>query len=232
MDPRDLFPQIFRDRHTRVACSLQSSPAAWLNSSDVRRFASFSARDWMESRALLPNRSGSPSATFLQHLAARAHHHIARSQPQSPMSPVFSVTSPQSRRPVVATRRFLLRQPRPRQRQLLFSPCQKPPDNMLLRARSRARSRLSSHLCALVPSAVIPVTSISSTARQRPPPPKLNHRQTRACAALTPEPNDRWHHPRSPAPPPSLLNRCPGSALHRFFPVFAPPQLSLSSARV
>src|SRR5688572_2551038 len=57
--------------------------------------------------------------------------------------------------------------------------------------------------------------------------PNLNHRQTCACAALTSVPNDRRCHPRSPAPPPSSLNRRPGRALHRFFPGLraAPPFL-------
>src|SRR5687767_11801443 len=134
------------------------------------------------------------------------------------MSPVFSVTSNTVAPLVFATRRLLLRQPRPRQRQLLSPLCQKPPDNLLLRTRPRARGRLSCHLCALDSSAVNPVTSINSTARRRPPLPNLNHRHTRSCAALTLEPNDRWRHPRSPAPPPSSLNRRPGRALHCFFP--------------
>ena len=101
---RSFFPQIFRDRRTRVACPLQSLPAAWLVFSDARRSASSLTRDRMDSRAPFPNGSGSPSATFLQRLASRAHHHIARSRPQSLMSPVFSVTSTQSRRLVFATR--------------------------------------------------------------------------------------------------------------------------------
>src|SRR5687767_6378892 len=134
------------------------------------------------------------------------------------MSPVFSVTSNTVAPLVFATRRLLLRQPRPRQRQLLSPPCQKPPDNLLLRARPHACGCLSFHLCALDSSAVKPVTSIKSTARRRPPPPNLNHRHTRSCAAPTPEPNDRWRHPRSPAPLPSSLNRRPGRALHCFFP--------------
>src|SRR5687767_11525713 len=146
------------------------------------------------------------------------------------MSPVFSVTSNTVAPLVFATRRLLLRQPRPQQRQLLSPPCQKPLDNLLLRARPRARGCLSSHLCPLDSSAVKPVTSIKSTARRRPPPPNLNHRHTHSCAALTPEPNDRWRHPRSPAPPPPSLNRHPGRALHclpglRSAPLLAPAPL-------
>nr|TKW37844.1 hypothetical protein SEVIR_1G075400v2 [Setaria viridis] len=89
--------------------------------------------------------------------------------PRARCRPSFPSLRPQSRRLVSATRRSLHRQPRPWQRQLLSPPCQKPPDNLLLRARPRARGCPSSHLCALDSSAVKPVASITSSARRRPP---------------------------------------------------------------
>nr|TKW14672.1 hypothetical protein SEVIR_5G182000v2 [Setaria viridis] len=108
------------------------------------------------------------------------------------MPPIFSVAPPQSRRPGP---HYATIPPSPTQTTAAtapFPPCQSSaPDNLLLRARPRDRSRLSSHLCALVSSTVSPVTSIRSTARRRPPPPNLNHRQNRACAAPSLVPNDR-----------------------------------------
>nr|TKW09872.1 hypothetical protein SEVIR_6G129624v2 [Setaria viridis] len=71
-----------------------------------------------------------------------------------------------------------------------FPPCQKCAPTVCCFALARATAtRLSSHLCALVPSAVPLVTSIISAARRRLPPPNLNHRQNRACAAPSLAPN-------------------------------------------
>ena len=97
--PTRSFSKISCDRRTRVACPLQSSLAAWLNSSDARRSASSPATTGWILTPPSPIAAEAPLLPFLQHLAARAHHHIARSRLQSPMPPVFSVTSPQSRRP-------------------------------------------------------------------------------------------------------------------------------------
>nr|TKV98656.1 hypothetical protein SEVIR_9G574200v2 [Setaria viridis]TKV98657.1 hypothetical protein SEVIR_9G574200v2 [Setaria viridis] len=188
----------------------------------------------MESRALLPNRSGSPSATLsaaprrprpssprqipaVEPDAARLVRHLATVAP--PRSSLHDDSS--SANPDHGSDNSFSRPVRSR------------PDNLLLRAHPRALSRLSSHLCALDPSAVFPVTSIRSTARRRPPPPNLNHWQIRACAALKPVPNDCRHHPRSPAPPPSSLNHRSGRALHRFFLDLhaAPPSLSRAAIK-
>nr|TKW41265.1 hypothetical protein SEVIR_1G303600v2 [Setaria viridis] len=186
----------------------------------------------MDSRAPFPNRGGSSSATLSaapRRPRPSSHRQIPTAEPDA--AHLFRHLS------TVAPPRSSLRDDSSsanldRGSDSSFSALSEaPPDNLLLHARPRARSRLSSHLCALVSSAVSPVTSIRSTARRRPPPPNLNHRQTRACAALTSVPNDRRCHPQSPAPPPSSLNRRPGRALHRSSPAFAPLPL-LSSAQL
>ena len=188
--PTRSFSQISRDRCTRVACPLQSSLAAWLNSSDARRSASSPATTGWILAPPSPIATEAPLLPFLQHLAARAHHHIARSRLQSLMPPVFSVTSPQSRRPGPC---YATIPPPPTQTAAAtapFLPCQKlRPDNLLLRARPHDCSRLSSHPSNLASSAVPSVTSIISAARRRPPPPNLNHWQNRACAAPSLAPN-------------------------------------------
>src|SRR5687767_6528330 len=131
----------------------------------------------MDSRAPFPNRGGSSPATLsaaprrprpsshrqipaAEPDAARLFHHLATvAPPRSSLHDDSSSANPD------------------RGSDSSFSrPVRSRPDNLLLRALPRARSRLSSHLCALVSSAVFPVTSIRSTARRRPPPPNLNHR--------------------------------------------------------
>ena len=105
--------------------------------------------------------------------------------PKTDVARLFHPFQQQLRRPVVATRRFPHRQPRPRPRQFLSPLCQKPPDNLLFRALPRAASACSP-TCA--PSILAPfnrslLSPLPHDDARSPPNP--NHRSTRAYAALT-----------------------------------------------
>nr|TKW32172.1 hypothetical protein SEVIR_2G152600v2 [Setaria viridis] len=91
--PARSFPQILHDRRTRVACPLQSLPAAWLVFSDACRSVLSLASDQVGSRALFPNGSGSPSAPLSAEPRLPRPSSRRQIPAQSPMSPVFSVPS-------------------------------------------------------------------------------------------------------------------------------------------
>nr|TKW26183.1 hypothetical protein SEVIR_3G169800v2 [Setaria viridis] len=122
--------------------------------------------DRMDSRAPFPNRGGSSSATLSaapRRPRPSSHRQIPAAEPDAarlfrhpstvaPPDPRYATIPPSPTQTAAAT--------------APFPPCQKlRPDNLLLRTRPRDRSRMSSHLCALVSSVVSPVTSIRSTAR-------------------------------------------------------------------